>query len=41
MPIARRTDLFIRIASCHETKCLMNGTIALADLLSQNIGSSW
>jgi len=33
MPIAWQTDLFIWIASCHETECSTGGTIALADLL--------
>ena len=33
MPIAWQTDLFIRIASCHETECSSGGTIALTDLL--------
>jgi len=33
-PIARQTDPFIRIASCHETECLTAGTVAPADLLS-------
>jgi len=27
MPIAWQTDLFIWIASCHETECLIGGTI--------------
>jgi len=27
MPIAWQTNLFIRIASCHETECSSGGTI--------------
>jgi len=36
--IVCQTDLFIQIASCHETKCLTGGTIVPADLLLQ---ASW
>jgi len=32
-PIAWQTDLFIEIASCHETECATAGAIALANLL--------
>ena len=32
-PIAWHTDLFIQIASCHETEYSTGGTIAPADLL--------
>ena len=39
MPIEWQSDLFIRIASCHETECWTDSTIAPADHCRQNIGS--
>jgi len=33
MAIVCQTDLFIRIASCHETRCSTGGTIAPSNLL--------
>jgi len=38
MPIAWQTDLFIRIASRHKTKCSTGGTIAPPNMLSP---ASW
>jgi len=32
MALVCQTDLFIQIASCHETKCSTGGTIAPVDL---------